>query len=84
MTGRVRMNAAGNGVPPELTTVWINGEPRRVPPNQSVSALLHWLNIPADRVAVELNKSIVRSRDWEKTTISDGSEIEIVEFVGGG
>ncbi len=46
--------------------------------------LLDWLKIGSDRVAVELNKSIVRKRDWERTLLSDGSQIEIVEFVGGG
>ncbi|MFL6350417.1 MAG: sulfur carrier protein ThiS [Bryobacteraceae bacterium] len=68
----------------DVINVWINGEPKNVPPNQSVSALLKGLNIASDRVAVELNKSIVRSRDWEKTTVPNGSHIEVVEFVGGG
>ncbi|MBV9302235.1 MAG: sulfur carrier protein ThiS [Acidobacteriaceae bacterium] len=68
----------------ELITVWINGEPKQVWPNHSVSALLEALHIPGDRVAVELNKSIVRNRDWDKTTVPDGAHIEVVEFVGGG
>ena len=68
----------------ELTTIWINGEPKSVPSSQSVSALLDWLDIASDRVAVELNKSIVRNRDWETTAVPSGAHIEIVEFVGGG
>ncbi len=72
------------GAQSELITISLNGELRTVPSNQSVSTLLDWLNIESDRVAVELNKSIVRSRDWEKTTVPNGSQIEIVEFVGGG
>jgi sulfur carrier protein len=68
----------------ELISIWVNGEPKDVAPNQSVSALLGSLNIASDRVAVELNKSIVRSRDWEKTIVPNGSQIEVVEFVGGG
>jgi len=55
-----------------------------VPPDQSVSTLLAWLHIPADRVAVELNKKIVRKRDWEQTAVLSASQLEIVEFVGGG
>lgn len=62
----------------------INGENKEAPPLQSVAALLTWLSVPSDRVAVELNKSIVRKRDWHKTSVPSGSEIEIVEFVGGG
>lgn len=68
----------------ELIKIWVNGQPKHVPPNQSVSVLLGSLNIASDRVAVELNRSIVRSRDWEKTIVSDRSQIEVVEFVGGG
>jgi sulfur carrier protein len=71
-------------VQPELISIWVNGEPKNVAPNQSVSALLDTLRIASDRVAVELNKSIVRSRDWEKTTVPNGSHVEVVEFVGGG
>jgi thiamine biosynthesis protein ThiS len=68
----------------ELTTIWINGEPKSVPTGQSVSGLLDWLGVASDRVAVELNKSIVRNRDWETTSVPNGAYIEIVEFVGGG
>ena len=72
------------GVQSEPITIWVNGEARNVPSNQSVSALLDCLRLASDRVAVELNKAIVRSRDWENTTVPNGSHIEIVEFVGGG
>jgi thiamine biosynthesis protein ThiS len=68
----------------EVVEVRINGEPRRIPPSQSVAALLAWLEIPADRVAVELNQAVVRKRDWETTPVPHGSQVEIVQFVGGG
>ena len=71
-------------VEPESIDITINGEQKRVPPGQSVAALLEVLNIGSDRVAVELNKSIVRKRNWQETIVPDGSRIEIVEFVGGG
>ena len=69
---------------PQAIGVTINGESQQVPADQSVSTLLRHLQIEADRVAVELNKSIVRKRDWEQTPVNDGSRLEIVEFVGGG
>lgn len=62
----------------------INGDERLVEPNSSVAEVLRALDIVSDRVAVELNKSIVRKRDWDKTRVPPGAEIEIVEFVGGG
>lgn len=65
-------------------SIIINGEPKSVPPDQSVAGLLNWLAIGSDRVAVELNKTLIRKRDWPQTSVPNGSQIEIVEFVGGG
>jgi len=73
---------------PELETkrvrIVVNGEERLVPPGENVRSLLGLLGIEADRVAVELDRSIVRKPDWESTMVRDGSLIEIVQFVGGG
>ncbi len=68
----------------QLISITVNGELKEVQSNQSVAALLESLNVGSDRVAVELNKSIVRKRDWRDTTVTAGARIEIVEFVGGG
>ena len=68
----------------EFIQVTINGERRNVPNQQSVTELLAFIGVGGDRVAVELNKSIVRKRDWDSISVSDGSELEVVEFVGGG
>ncbi len=67
-----------------LIPVWINGEARDVPSSSSVASVLEWLGIAGDRVAVELNKAIVRKRDWPEAAVGAGAQIEIVEFVGGG
>jgi thiamine biosynthesis protein ThiS len=71
-------------LPQQQISVSVNGELREFPAEQSVASLLSSLNIPSDRVAIELNKTIVRKRDWDVTLIPAGSQIEIVEFVGGG
>lgn len=68
----------------DLIEIEVNGERTCVPPDLTVTALLSTLGIAADRVAVELNKSIVRKRDWENTCVPSGSQIEVVQFVGGG
>ena len=67
-----------------LVSIWINGQQRQVPAEHSIAELLTWLELPSERLAVELNKSIVRKRDWQTTAVTGGSVIEIVEFVGGG
>jgi thiamine biosynthesis protein ThiS len=64
--------------------VVLNGEPRRVPKGFHVAQLLEFLAIDGSRVAVELNRSIVRKQDWSATAVEDGAELEVVWFVGGG
>jgi sulfur carrier protein len=68
----------------QFIPVLINGESKEVPKNYSVAALLEWLGVASERVAVELNKAIVRRRDWQQTVVTAGSRLEVVEFVGGG
>ena len=49
-----------------------------------MARLLEFLAIDASRVAVELNRSIVRKQDWNTTKVEGGAQLEIVWFVGGG
>jgi thiamine biosynthesis protein ThiS len=64
----------------------INGERREFSePSLALSALIiEKLGMKADRVAVELNRQIVRRGEWESTGVKDGDRLEIVHFVGGG
>jgi len=64
--------------------ITVNGEPKTVPDGLNVVQLLASLEIKPDRVAVELNRSIVRRQDWDRSLVGQGAEIEIVWFVGGG
>jgi thiamine biosynthesis protein ThiS len=65
-------------------SVVINGHPRQVPAGLSVAGLLRHLGIDPERVAIELNREIVRKPAWETTGVGPGAELEIVQFVGGG
>ncbi len=62
----------------------INGQRRTVPASATVRQLLEYLGIKPDRVAVELNRRIIRRKDWDCTPLSDLDRVEIVQFVGGG
>lgn len=64
--------------------ITINGEKREYAERQTVSELINSLNLPDQRIAVELNREIVRKKDWENTLLNDADKIEIVHFVGGG
>jgi thiamine biosynthesis protein ThiS len=62
----------------------VNGQTRSTPVGLNLSGLLVFLKIDPARVAVELNRSIVPRKDWEKTTVGPGATLEIVQVVGGG
>jgi thiamine biosynthesis protein ThiS len=76
----------GVNVTLETKTIGIvlNGEPRRVPDGLQVAGLLKYLEIDGQKVAVELNREIVRKPEWESAEVLDGAQVEVVWFVGGG
>lgn len=64
--------------------VYINGESREVQGALSLAGLINQLELPAARIAVELNREVVRRTEWDGTKLNDEDRIEIVHFVGGG
>ncbi len=69
---------------PSLMYIYLNGEQREVPQNLTLAALLDWLKLPSDRVAVERNREIASRSTWAETIIQPGDHLEVVHFVGGG
>lgn len=64
--------------------IYLNGEQREVPENLTLAALLDWLKLPGDRVAVERNREIAVRSTWAATLIQPDDRLEVVHFVGGG
>ena len=64
--------------------ITLNGEIRELAEEVSLDRLLELFSLPSQRIAVELNREVVRKKDWENITIKDADRIEIVHFVGGG
>jgi len=64
--------------------VVLNGERRTVPAGLTVDRLLTFLEMNPSRVAVELDRAIVRKSDWAAAEVRDGARLEVVWFVGGG
>jgi thiamine biosynthesis protein ThiS len=62
----------------------LNGDPLDVPGPVTIAGLLERLEIDARRVAVERNLVVLKRALFDTTEISDGDQIEIVNFVGGG
>ena len=65
-------------------TIVLNGETRDVPDGLTLMALLDWLKIAADRVAVERNLEIIPRSRWPAARVESGDRLEVVHFVGGG
>ena len=61
----------------------LNGNPHAVPAGTTILTLLAELKLTPDKVAVEVNKRLVRGAQYDRILI-DGDVIEIVTFVGGG
>ena len=64
--------------------ITLNGDPYEISAPLTIAALLATLEIDARRVAVEHNYVVVKRTGFETTTVGDGDEVEIVNFVGGG
>ena len=62
----------------------LNGEQRSAPEGETVLGLLQQLDIDPARVAIELDRRILKAPLWAETVLRPGAEIEIVQFVGGG
>jgi len=62
----------------------LNGEPYQLDQPLTVVALLERLEIDARRVAVEHNLTIIKRHRFPEVIVSDGDQVEIVNFVGGG
>jgi thiamine biosynthesis protein ThiS len=65
-------------------TVSVNGERRSFPAQTTLLDVVRSLQLEPERVAIELDRAIVKRERWTATTIANGAEIEIVQFVGGG
>ena len=64
--------------------ITVNGQARLASDGQTILGLLEELQLDPARVAVELNRRIVKQPLWRETPLPAGAQIEIVQFVGGG
>ena len=46
--------------------------------------LIQDMNIPLNKVAIELNKEIVNKKKLNNIKLSNNDKVEIVHFIGGG
>ncbi len=64
--------------------ITLNGEKKNVPDSVTVLGLLEFLKIQHQRVAIELNETIVKKDRYALMTLKEGDTLEVVSFMGGG
>ena len=64
--------------------ITLNGEAREVREGETVLGLLESLGLDPGRVAVELDRAILKRPEWGTRVLAPGSALEVVHFVGGG
>jgi thiamine biosynthesis protein ThiS len=62
----------------------VNGESREVRAGETIAGLVRTLELDPERLAIELDRRIVKRAAWASTVLPDGARLEIVQFVGGG
>lgn len=67
-----------------MINIFINGETKAAPGEVSLHRLLELFSLPSRQIAIELNREVVRRKDWENIIVRENDRIEIVHFVGGG
>jgi thiamine biosynthesis protein ThiS len=62
----------------------VNGDLRQTPLGARVTDLVKELELAPERLAIELNLSILPRVKWAETELKPGDRLEVVHFVGGG
>jgi thiamine biosynthesis protein ThiS len=64
--------------------VLVNGDDKELADGAVIVDLVTGLNLKPERVAVEVNRKILKRSEWGSTLLVEGDKVEIVHFVGGG
>ena len=64
--------------------IQLNGENHELAETRTLEELVRELSLTPQRVAIELNRNVVRRDQWAQTILNEGDRVEIVHFVGGG
>jgi len=62
----------------------LNGKLIKIQDKTTLLSFINKLKVPIDKVAIELNETIVNKRLLGRTKIKKNDKIEVVHFIGGG
>ena len=64
--------------------IQLNGKKIQIINNESLKKLVKRLNLPLNKVAIELNKKIIDKKKINIIKLNNNDIIEVVHFIGGG
>jgi len=67
-----------------VAKIQLNGNSYDISIKTSLYDLLNNLSIPDDKVAIELNGTIIEKSKYIKILLKKGDKVEVVHFIGGG
>ena len=62
----------------------VNGKKLEINQSSTLASLVKKLNIPLNKVAIELNREIINKKKIKSIKIKNKDNLEIVYFIGGG
>jgi sulfur carrier protein len=62
----------------------LNGEPRAVPPGQTLHQLVAALALEGQALALAVNRSVVPRQRWQQVALQAQDRVDIVRAIGGG
>jgi thiamine biosynthesis protein ThiS len=69
---------------PTLVNLLVNGDPRSVPSDCTVAALIDALGLQTSRIAIAVNRTVVPRSAFATHRLAADDRVEILEAVGGG
>ena len=67
-----------------MAKIQLNGKKLKIQTNLSIKDLINKYKLKENRIAIELNGSILHKQEYKKRKIKNDDKIEIVQFIGGG
>jgi len=67
-----------------MAKIQLNGKKLKIRMNLSIKDLLKKHRLSEEKIAIELNGTILPKHQYKKRKIKNNDKIEIVQFIGGG
>ena len=67
-----------------MAKIQLNGKQLKIRMNLSIKDLLKKHRLNQEKIAIELNGTILPKQQYRKRKIKNNDKIEIVQFIGGG